>query len=159
MQKSYKVLKEAINKTGAKGVAAKMGLSLSLVYKWCQDPEDDQQIVPSGAMNPLDRVKTLYECTQDPEIISWLCQQADGFFTKNPTVSGGKSIGANVLGNVHGLIKEFSEALEAISQSYNDDKSISKEEALLIRKEWEDLKGLGESFVRECESGRFDKKD
>lgn len=158
MEKSYKVLKRAINRIGAKAVSSKMGLSQSLVYKWCQDPADDDQIVPSGAMNPLDRVRMLYELTEDPEIISWLCQQADGFFAKNPEPVSGSSVGAKVLGNVHGLIKEFSEALEAISQSYNEDKSISLDEAMVIRKEWEDLKSLGESFVRECESGKFDKK-
>lgn len=54
------------------------------------------------------------------------------------------------------LIKEFSETLEVISQSYDNDKKIDSKESNKIRKEWEDLKGAGESFVKACELGKFE---
>ncbi|MGE0268236.1 MAG: phage regulatory CII family protein [Candidatus Omnitrophota bacterium] len=157
MQKSYEVLKNGIEKVGAKLVAAKLNVSQSLVYKWCQDSDEANKIIPSGAANPLDRVQQIYDATQDPEMINWICQKADGFFARNPKDNEFPTIGAKVLKNVHMLIKEFSEALEAISQSYDEGKRITRKESDRIRKEWEDLKCIGEGFVRACESGKFEK--
>lgn len=158
MQKSYQVLKNGIEKVGVKSVAAKLNVSPSLVYKWCQDADDTNMINPSGAANPLDRIQMIYETTEDPEMINWICQIADGFFARNPRGEEFTTISAKVLKNVHSLIKEFSEALEAISQSYNDGKRITRKESERIRKEWEDLKCIGEGFVRACESGKFEKQ-
>ncbi|MBZ0166952.1 MAG: hypothetical protein K8I00_09100 [Candidatus Omnitrophica bacterium] len=158
MQKSYQVLKKGIDKVGVKAVAARMNVSQSLVYKWCQDADDTNKIVPSGAANPLDRLQMIYEITGDGEIINWMCQQAGGFFAPNPRDAELSTVGGKVLKSVHSMIKEFSEALEVISQSYNEGKRITKQEAEGIRKEWEDLKCIGEGFVRACEAGKFDKK-
>ena len=38
---SYEVMREVLKKTSAKQIAADMGLSLSLIYKWAEPPEDD----------------------------------------------------------------------------------------------------------------------
>ena len=54
------------------------------------------------------------------------------------------------------LINEFSETLEVISQAYDNDKKIDTKEANKIRKEWEDLKNVGESFVKACKLGKFE---
>lgn len=157
MQKSHKILKKAIDKAGVKKVACEMNLSTALIYKWCQDSgEEDQYPLPSGAANPLDRLYRLFELTGDEQIIQWVCQRADGYFVENP--KGDKTkIDARVLRNIQAFIKEFSEALDAISKSYNDGKKITQKEARVIRKEWEDLKRIGEKFVRACEEGRFNK--
>ncbi len=132
-------------------VATDMGISTSLVYKWCEiaAPEEDQ----SGARNPLDRVLTLYRNTGDIGIIKWLCFQAGGFFTEN--IESDQMVDRSVLKNIQCMIKEFSELLESTSKSLEGDNSISKEESLKIRKEWEDLKGIAESFVVACEKGKF----
>jgi hypothetical protein len=154
---SYEVLKKAFAKPGAKKIAAELGLSQSLVYKWSQNKADPESWQQGGAVNPLDRIKQLYELTGDAELINWLCQTADGYFVKNPAVKK-SSRDAQALRNIQLFIKEFSEALDAISKSYDDDKSIDSKEAVKIRNAWEDLKRVGEAFVRECEKGDFNKK-
>lgn len=158
MQKSYEILKKGIEKAGVKSVAAKLNVSPSLIYKWCQDSDDLNKITPSGTTNPLDRILMIYEITKDLEMINWICQKADGFFARNPGDDEFPSTGANVLKSVHSIIKEFSEALDAISQTYNDGKRITRKESERIRKEWEDLKCIGEGFVRACESGKFERQ-
>jgi len=157
LKSSYEIIKEAIEKVGIKAVAPKMNLSKSLLYKWCQDSKEPSPYkAASGASNPLDRIKKLYEETQDPEIINWLCQAADGYFVKNsPTEK--INTDARMFNNVQKFIKEFSETLDTISNSYYDDHSINAEEAEKIRKEWEDMKRIGEGFVKACEAGKFNK--
>ena len=63
-----------------------------------------------------------------------------------------------VLRATQAILKEFSEVLQAVSQSYEDDGEISKHEAEKIRKEWEELKESTESFVVACETGVYLKK-
>ena len=62
----------------------------------------------------------------------------------------------NVIENVQVFVREFSETLDTIMRSYNNGHAISLKEAEQIRKEWEDLKKVGETFVRACESGHYD---
>lgn len=155
MKKSYKILKQAIDKVGVKTVTAKLKISSTLVYKWCQEKEEKDGPIASGAANPLDRIKAVYDMTQDIELINWICQAADGYYVKNPSKEKITS-DTKVMKSIHGFIKEFSETLEAISHSYSD-KSITMDEAKKIRKEWEDLKRIGEGFVQACELGKFDK--
>jgi hypothetical protein len=53
------------------------------------------------------------------------------------------------------ILKEFSELLEAVSESIENGNAISPTEARRIRKEWEDLKSLTEGFVYACEQGVY----
>ncbi|HBG61565.1 MAG: hypothetical protein A2Y03_10395 [Omnitrophica WOR_2 bacterium GWF2_38_59] len=155
MKESHKVLKEAIDKVGIKQVSTQFNISTALIYKWCENPSPAVSYKEaSGTVNPLDRIKTIYDITQDINIINWVCQAADGYFVENPKVSRSDT-DAKVMVNMQSIIKEFSETLATISESYNDDKKISLNEAEAIRKEWEDLKRVAESFVRACESGKF----
>ena len=157
-KESYEILKEAIARVGAKKIAAQLHLSQALIYKWCQRrPDETSYPLPSGAMNPLDRIRLIYEETQDPEILNWLCKCADGYFVKNISEDD-LTYDYKVLKNIQKFIQEFSETLDVISQSYSNDKRIDKKEAEAIRKEWEELKRSGEGFVRACEMGKFDKK-
>ena len=64
MIKSCDVLKKAIERVGVKSVAAELKLSAPLVYKWCQKPSDDDDPLVAGAINPLDRIKQIYEQTK-----------------------------------------------------------------------------------------------
>ena len=150
---SHEVLKKAFGKSSAKKIATELGLSQSLVYKWSQNKADPESWQQGGAVNPLDRIKQIYELTGDSDLINWICNCADGFFVQNPMNK--KLDDARILRNIQKLIKEFSEALDVISTSYDDDKQINPKEAKSIRKEWEELKSAGEAFVRACEGGKY----
>src|SRR5262249_36655067 len=78
---SHEVLREAAEKVGVKALAAELKLSPALIYKWCEeaDPTDPDA---SGARNPLDRVRDIVRLTGHIEVVSWLCEQADGFFAR-----------------------------------------------------------------------------
>ena len=54
---SHEVIRNALAKAHVKEVADKMGLSLSLIYKWGEVGDRKG----SGSPNPLDRVNDLYQ--------------------------------------------------------------------------------------------------
>ena len=59
---AHEVMKEVLKRTSAKQIAAEMHLSLSLIYKWAEPPEDESG---SGATSPLDRVGQLVRASGD----------------------------------------------------------------------------------------------
>ena len=77
---SHELLREVFEKHNVKQIAAELGLSLSLVYKWAEASEHSG----SGATNPLDRIDALLRATKDTRLIEWLCARTGGFFIKNP---------------------------------------------------------------------------
>ena len=147
---SHEVLRDTINVRGVKAVAADMNLSTSLIYKWCKksDSPDDW-----GAQNPLDRILKIVQLTDNTEPIHWLCQSVDGFFVENP--ARGAAEDTPFLQATQKLLSEFSEMLQAVSESYGGDTSIDAQEAANIRREWEQLKTLAEQFVLTCEAGGY----
>lgn len=147
------VLREAVSKAGVKSVAADMSLSASMLYKWC---ERNQQGVPAVS-NPLERVAELYELTGDVAIVSWLCQKAGGFFAENPKSEVNKDEPA--MKAIREILKEFSEVLDSASESCANDGHINPAETEKIRKEWEELKQVTESFVVSCEHGVYMEKE
>lgn len=154
MKKSHEVLKETVAERGVKAVATEMGLSQSMIYKWCESsagPDD------SGADNPLDRILTLCTITGMEQPIAWLCEQTDSFRVANPK-NEPVVISSTVLENTQAMLREFSEVLEAVTESYANGQRIDAEEAARIGKEWEDLKRVGEQFVVACEQGKFSEK-
>ena len=64
---------------------------------------------------------------------------------------------ARIFKNTQKLIKQFSDTLEKISDCFDNDNKITGKEAESIRKEWEELKSIGEGFVYACELGKFNK--
>jgi hypothetical protein len=88
-------------------------------------------------------------------MLHWLCEQQWCFRTDNHEVTDANS---SVLENTQTILKEFSELLEAVTESYAHQQRIDPEEAIRIRKEWEDLKRVAESFVFSCETGVFDEQ-
>ncbi len=146
---SHDVIRKAFKNRGPKEVAAEMGLSLSLVYKWAQPNTD----MGSGSRNPLDRVDQLRTLTGDSGIIEWLCQQAGGYFVRNP-----KSFcdeGFEVVPATNEIVQQFADLLSTISKAAVDN-SITDDESEEIRSVWEHLKGFTEGFVRCCEEGDFE---
>ncbi|HTS18969.1 MAG TPA: phage regulatory CII family protein [Verrucomicrobiae bacterium] len=147
--KSYELLREVFQAHNPKEIADKMGLSVSMVYKWAEPPEQG-----SGATNPLDRTVALMEAAEDARIVEWICAHANGFFIENPKVTRHRTY--SLVPATHRVVQDFAEMLSVIANGAVDD-NISQSEAERIRMRWEDLKSVTESFVRACEEGSFHK--
>ena len=143
---SHEVLKEAINRLGVKAVAARMGLSESMVYKWTQPSGGDDA---SGARNPLDRLDEIIALTGDRAPMEGLAERCGGFFVQAPPAEPIGSITA--IHSTQTIRKEFSDLLDAVTKALEGDNRISPDEARRIRREWENLKRIGERFVAWCE--------
>lgn len=146
--RAYEVMQRAIEPVGAKAVAARLKVSSSLVYKWCE-PED-----ASGTRSPLDRLAELLEVTRSTAPVEWLCRRMGGFFVRDPKVPE-SGWDAEYVAHTQQLLQRFSELLQAVSESIKDDAAIDENEAERIRAEWEELKSSTESFVIACERGLF----
>lgn len=145
---SHEVLKKALQKTSPKAVAADLGVSLSLVYRWTEKPNEGG----SGSKNPLDRLLQIIELSDDTGIVEWLCREKGGSFVRDPDVSGHRI--DHVLPATQEIIGQFSDLLTKISSAAIDH-SVTKDEAVEIRQRWDKLKSFGEAFVRGCEDGNF----
>jgi hypothetical protein len=156
MNKSHEVLKKAVTSCGAKAVAADMGLSQSMIYKWCQ-PSDGPD--SSGADNPLDRLLDICRLTGDDSLIDWLCRQTGSFRVKNPPAGPSPDIEQSVLNSTQSILKEFAEVLEAVTESYANGQRIDLQESERIRREWDELKSVAEQFVCACEQGVFNRSN
>ena len=157
--KSHEVIRGAVEEPGVKAVAARLKVSAALVYKWCEPPESASDPDQSGARNPLDRVREMYDITQDVHLIRWVCNAAGGFFVPNPRLDPGHTIDQDIYRQTRHLVRDFSELLEAVSESMDDDNYVDEEEAEVIRQKWEDLKASVEHFVVLCEAGHFHVKN
>ncbi len=145
---SHELLKEVLKKTSAKQISADMGLSLSLIYKWAEPPQDE---TGSGANNPLDRIEQLLRITNDERIAQWVCERSGGFFIRNPKA---RPHPFQLIPSTNSIVQEFADMLGVIAVAAADNQ-ITKEEAKMIRRRWEDLKSVTEGFVREAEEGHF----
>ena len=145
---SHEVLREVFEKCSAKQIAADLDLSLSLVYKWSEPPTIEGP--PTG--NPLERVAALYRCSGDERILQWLCQQAGGFYIKNPKVHHAHP--DYLIPATNQIVQEFADLLAVIATAAADNQ-ITGNEAKKIRARWEDLKSVTETFVSCCEQGNF----
>jgi len=154
---SFEVIRGAVSRVGAKKVAVGLHVSLSLVYKWCEDPGDGSDDEASGARNPLDRIRALAACTGDTAPIDWLCQQAGGTFVPNPSPRLA-DVGAEYISHTQQIIQNFSDLLGVVSASITDDGRVDAGEAVRIRAQWQELKQYGEAFVLACEQGLFDER-
>ena len=157
--KSYEVIRQATEEQGVKAVAGALKVSAALVYKWCEPPEGADDPDASGAKNPLDRVREMYEITKDIRLIRYLCNAAGGFFCANPKPpEPGRSLDENIFLETRGMVREFSELLDTVTESLETSPGIQPDEAARIRGRWEDLKKCVEEFVGGCEAGFFVEK-
>ena len=153
--KSYDVIRQAVDEPGVKAVAAALRVSAALVYKWCEPPAEADDPDQSGARNPLDRVRDLYATTKDRRLVDWLCHQAGGFFVANPETQTGKGLDESIFAGTRGMVRDFSELLDAVTRAHENDPGIDPEEADDIRRQWQDLKAAVEQFVIACEKGMY----
>jgi hypothetical protein len=153
--KSYEVIRSAVDDLGVKAVAAGLKVSAALVYKWCEAPAEQMDPEASGAKNPLDRVREMYLLTKDIRLIRWLCNESGGFFAANPVPDLRKSADATIFDETRTMVRDFSELLDAVTASLEDDQQVDAEEADKIRQKWEDLKACVEGFTVSCEKGLY----
>ena len=153
--KSYDVIRQAVDEPGVKAVAAALKVSPALVYKWCEAPAEGNDPEQSGTKNPLDRVREIYQLTKDIRLVRWLCNEAGGFFVASPVPDIRKTPDETVFAQTRAMVRDFSELLEAVTESVEDDSMIDPTEAELIRQKWEDLKSCVEKFTVGCERGHF----
>ena len=106
---SYELLREVFQKSSAKQVSSDLGLSLSMIYKWAEPPEEG---AGSGAANPLDRIDALMRCTDDTRIVQWICQRAGGFFIRNPQSTRQPQV---LISEANEIIQEFADLLAVIA--------------------------------------------
>ena len=143
---SHEVFKQLLKRVSAKQVAGELGLSLSLVYKWAEPPQEG-----SGAVNPLDRIEAIMKLTRDPAMAQWVCERAGGFFIRNPEP---RTQPQELLPATNSIVQEFADLLGVISQAVADGK-ITTDEAKVIRDRWEQLKSVTEGFVQSAERGKM----
>ena len=153
--KSYDVIRQAVDEPGVKAVAAALKVSPALVYKWCEPPADEEDPDQSGAKNPLDRVREMYMLTKDIRLIRWLCNEAGGFYVSNPVPEIRKTLDEQIFTETRSMVREFSELLDTVTESVEDEPGIDPQEADQIRQKWEDLKACLEKFVIRCEKGHY----
>ena len=145
---SYELLREVFDKKAPKQVAADLGLSLSMVYKWAEPPN---HAAGSGTGNPLDRIEALLTSTGDHRLVQWICQRAGGFFIRNPKNSPHPHF---LIPATNQIVQEFADLLHVVTLA-SEDNQITKAEAKEIRARWEELKTVTEGFVACCEEGNF----
>ena len=145
---SYELLHEVFDKKAPKQVAADLGLSLSMVYKWAEPPN---HAAGSGTGNPLDRIEALLKSTGDQRLVQWLCQRAGGFFILNPKNTPHPHF---LIPATNQIVQEFADLLAVIATAAADNQ-ITQAESKQIRARWEELKTVTEGFVACCEAGDF----
>lgn len=146
---SHEILREVFQQCSPKHVAAELGLSLSMIYKWAEPPDPASG---SGSTNPLDRIEMLLRCSNDRRIVQWICQRAGGFFILNP--EGNQPHPSYLIPATNEIVQEFADLLAVIATAASDNQ-ISHKEAAQIRARWEELKSVTEGFVACCEQGNF----
>ncbi len=145
---SHELLREVFEKCNVKQIAAELGLSQSLIYKWAEAGETGG----SGAANPLDRIEALMKCSDDARIVAWICERSGGFFIRNPKHHWPHPEFLVPATNM--IVQEFADLLSVIAMAAADNK-ITPKEASTIRARWEELKSVTEGFVHCCEQGNF----
>jgi hypothetical protein len=143
---SHELLKDILDKKGAKEISSDLELSTSMIYKWTQPAANE-----GGIENPLDRIDTLLQSTGDVRLAQWICQRAGGFFIANPKNAPHPH---QLIPATNQIVQEFADLLHTIALATADEK-ITEAEAKDIRQRWEELKSVTEGFVAACEQGDF----
>ena len=146
---SHELLREVFQKCSPKLVSEKLGLSLSMIYKWA---EPGNTVAGSGSSNPLDRIEALIHCTSDSRLVQWICQRAGGFFIRNPKTTHPHP--TYLIPATNEIVQEFADLLSVVADAAHDNQ-ITQKESQQIRARWEELKSVTETFVVCCEDGNF----
>lgn len=145
---SHELLRDVFKDSSPKQIAAELGVSLSMVYKWAESMEGEG----SGATNPLDRIHAIIKVTEDRRLVQWISERAGGFFIQNPEKTHPHP--EFLIPATNSIVQEFADLLSVVAVAAADN-NISPEESKKIRRRWEDLKSVTECFVHCCEEGNF----
>jgi predicted transcriptional regulator len=148
--KSHEVLRDVFKESSPKLIAAELGVSLSMVYKWAESQDGEG----SGATNPLDRIHAIIRVTEDERLVQWIAEKAGGFFIQNPEQKHPHP--DYLIPATNSIVQEFADLLSVVAVAAADN-YISQDESATIRRRWEDLKSVTECFVQCCEEGNFSK--
>ena len=118
---SYELLREVFDKKAPKQVAADLGLSLSMIYKWAEPPN---HAAGSGTGNPLDRIEALLKSTGDQRLVQWICQRAGGFFILNPKNTPHPHF---LIPATNQIVQEFADLLAVIATAAADNQITAAE--------------------------------
>jgi hypothetical protein len=138
---SKEAMRIACKRIGVKNVAEALGQSPTSLYNQINDPNKS---------DVLEKFVEFTSACEDDTPITWACEQLNGVFIKNPKIQVDQH--QLIEDCVPRSLKEFSDVIKEISEALKDGK-VSKDEAGDIRKEWEELKVILESFVLACEFG------
>jgi hypothetical protein len=94
----------------------------------------------------------LIKAVNDPQMIEWICEQAGGYFVRNPDCEEESQY--EVMPATNEIVSQFSALLSEISDAAHDN-TIADKESERIRKVWNALKSFTEGFVKCCEEGDF----
>jgi hypothetical protein len=143
---SHDIVKQILKEIPAKQIAAELGVSLSLVYKWAEPP-----LVGSGTSNPLDRTELLTRISGGNAPLEWLCERMNGTFMPGtpPTIPD-----LHVYRSRPELMRELGCLLTALAEIATEG-DISQPKVSLLRKRWEHVKKVTEIFIQAAERGRL----
>ena len=142
---SEELLHVVLRKVSARKIAADLGVSPAIIYKWMEQGEGHRP-------NPFERSAAFMASAQDDRLIQWLCVQRGGVFVRNPPVKSLRT--AQLMAESCAVTRDMGELLAVLSEAVADGK-ITKAEAVVIRSRWEQLKAETEALVRACEQGTF----
>jgi regulatory protein CII len=142
---SKEALKQSCDERGVKDIAECLNISPTAIYNQINDPDKND------ILNKF--VDFVNACGNDIPI-QWAAAELNGIFLKNPDIAAQKKkIRQTYLPEA---LQEFGNVIKEIGEAMEDGK-VTIEEAEGIRKEWDKLKVLLETFVLACEFGFLDK--
>jgi len=141
---SFEVFQEIFSKCSPKILAPELGLKEPSVYKWSAQGE--------LRLNPLDRIVSVMQTSGNLLPLHWLCEQFGGYFVHNPEIKNIKPRPLTPAQNK--LVHEFAQMLAFIASEV--EKNSLGKDVNKVRKRWEELKSVTESFVVGCEKGTFE---
>jgi len=144
---SKEAMREACAAAGVKTVARQLGVTPTALYN---------QINDLAKPDVLRRFVDFADATGNDLAIEWVCEELGGCFVRNPAVSVLRGMRAGDY--ISSSVKEFGDMLREIGESLSDGR-VTKVEAVKIRKAWEELKRMLESFALSCECGFHDQVD
>ena len=144
---SKEALKLACDERGVKEIAENLKISSTAIYNQINDPDKND------ILNKF--VDFVNACGNDIPI-QWAAAELNGIFLKNPDIEAKKEEIRQRY--VPEALQEFGNVIKEIGEAMADGK-VTPEEAESIRREWDKLKILLETFVLACEFGFLDDKE
>lgn len=136
MKKTHNILQEMIQGNFDE-FAKRLGLSASMVYKYCEPTQD---YTHSGTTNPLDRLEMITEAaiSLNPSkhllAIKWLCERFGLIVVPKPkNVINDLDLTSQLLQT----ITEFGKLTESTSKALNDGKITNEESEEISKRAWE----------------------